>query len=212
MRIPKLRGFKRRGRIEYEIVNVGAIDAAVERGVFQREAADAAATKGKSKGPAQITINQDVLRLAGLVRSLDKPLKVLGAGELNASLFVVADAFTSSARTKIEAAGGTVSVLEVPTAPMKALGVDADAAEADAAQPESGSTDAKAPAVEPTEAEPAEARQPSKRRKGKAATAEADEPTSDEETTSEAAAADPEAAEDQDEESAASETPAGDVD
>ena len=37
---------------------------------------------------------------------------------------MVADAFTASARTKIEAAGGTVNVLEVPAAPLKAIGVE----------------------------------------------------------------------------------------
>jgi large subunit ribosomal protein L15 len=122
-RIPKLRGFKNRFKIEYEIVNVGAIAAAAERGAFELEAADAKPT-AKTKAPAQITVNQDILRAVGLVRSLDKPLKILGAGELTSPLFVVADAFTASARTKIEAAGGTVNVLEVPTAPLKAIGVE----------------------------------------------------------------------------------------
>ncbi len=122
-RIPKLRGFKNRFRIEYEIVNVGDIGAAAERGAFEAEAADAKPT-GKTKAPAQITVNQDILRAVGLVRSLDKPLKILGNGELSAPLFVVADGFTASARAKIEAAGGTVNVLEVPTAPLKAIGVE----------------------------------------------------------------------------------------
>src|SRR5690349_9078138 len=121
IRIPKLRGFRNRGKVVYEIVNVGDIDAAVQRGALETQGSDA---KGKSKGSGQITVNQDILRAVGLVRSLDKPLKILGAGELSASLFVVADAFTGSARTKIEAAGGTVSVLEVPTRPTKAIGVD----------------------------------------------------------------------------------------
>jgi large subunit ribosomal protein L15 len=122
VRIPKLRGFKNRFKIQYEVVNVGAIAAAVERGAFEAEAP--AASKGKSKASAQITVNQDILRAVGLVRSLDKPLKILGAGELGAPLFVVADAFTGSARSKIEAAGGTVQVLEVPTRPLKAIGVE----------------------------------------------------------------------------------------
>jgi large subunit ribosomal protein L15 len=122
-RIPKLRGFKNRFKIEYEIVNVGAIAAAVERGAFEQEADDPKA-KGKAKAGAQITVNQDLLRAVGLVRSLNKPLKVLGNGELSAPLFVVADAFTASARTKIEAAGGSVNVLEVPTAPLKAIGLE----------------------------------------------------------------------------------------
>jgi large subunit ribosomal protein L15 len=122
VRIPKLRGFRNRGKVVYEIVNVGDIDAAVQRGALETQGAE---VKGKSKGSTQITVNQDILRAVGLVRSLDKPLKILGAGELSASLFVVADAFTGSARTKIEAAGGSVSVLEVPTRPTKAIGVDA---------------------------------------------------------------------------------------
>ena len=122
-RIPKLRGFKNRFRIEFEIVNVGDIEAAVQRGAFESEAADAKPT-GKTKAPAQLTVNQDILRAVGLVRSLDKPLKILGAGDLTAALFIVADGFSASARTKIEAAGGTVNVLEVPTAPLKAIGVE----------------------------------------------------------------------------------------
>ena len=35
VRIPKLRGFKNRFKIEYEVVNVGAIAAAAERGAFE---------------------------------------------------------------------------------------------------------------------------------------------------------------------------------
>jgi large subunit ribosomal protein L15 len=123
VRIPKLRGFKNRFKVEYEVVNVGAIAAAVERGAFEVESPKPKG-KGKTDAGSQITINQDVLRAVGLVRSLDKPLKVLGAGELEAPLFVVADAFTASARSKIEAAGGTVTVLEIPTKPMKAIGVE----------------------------------------------------------------------------------------
>lgn len=121
MRIPKLRGFKNRFKIQYEVVNVGAIQAAVDRGAL---APEEPAGKGKAKAGTQITVNQDLLRAVGLVRSLNKPLKVLGNGDLSAPLFVVADAFTGSARTKIEAAGGAVSVLEVPTSPLKAIGLD----------------------------------------------------------------------------------------
>ena len=39
VRIPKLRGFKNRFKLEYEVVNVGAIAAAVERGALEAEAA-----------------------------------------------------------------------------------------------------------------------------------------------------------------------------
>jgi large subunit ribosomal protein L15 len=120
MRIPKLRGFKNRFKIEYEVVNVGAIGALAERGAFEVEAPK----KGAKAGP--ITVNQDILRAVGLVRTLNKPLKILGAGELTTPLFVVADAFTASARSKIEAAGGSVNVLEFPAAPLTALGVTAE--------------------------------------------------------------------------------------
>jgi ribosomal protein L15 len=118
MRIPKLRGFKNRFKVEYEVVNVGAIGALAERGAFEAET-----TGGKSAKAAPVTVNQDILRAVGLVRTLDKPLKILGAGDLSAPLFVVADAFTASARAKIEAAGGSVNVLEIPSTPLAALGV-----------------------------------------------------------------------------------------
>ena len=119
MRIPKLRGFKNRGKIDYEIVNVGDIDARVEAGAF----AKAGATPKKGE---QLTINADVLRAVGLVRNIKKPLKILGAGELTTALFVVADAFTKSATEKIEKAGGAVSVLEVPAETRPALGTDGE--------------------------------------------------------------------------------------
>jgi large subunit ribosomal protein L15 len=125
MRIPKLRGFKNRFKVEYEVVNVGAIGALAERGAFEVETP---AKAGAKAGP--VTINQDILRAVGLVRTLNKPLKILGAGELTVPLFVVADAFTGSARSKIEAAGGSVNVLEVPARPMAALGLETEATEA----------------------------------------------------------------------------------
>ena len=199
IRIPKLRGFRNRGKVIYEIVNVGDIDAAVQRGALETQAAD---VKGKSKGSAQITVNQDILRAVGLVRSLDKPLKILGAGELSAPLFVVADAFTASARTKIEGAGGTVSVLEVPTRPTKAIGVDGDRTAARVATSESAETavaeppvaeapvEAPAPEAEETPADetPAEEAAPAKPRRSRAK-ADSTEEISDTEPSPEAEAA-----------------------
>ena len=181
IRIPKLRGFRNRGKVIYEIVNVGDIDAAVQRGALETQAAD---IKGKSKGSAQITVNQDILRAVGLVRSLDKPLKILGAGELSAPLFVVADAFTASARTKIEGAGGTVSVLEVPTRPTKAIGVNDDKGSAPTVTPdreETGAAEARAaesPAEAPApegEETPVEEVAPAKPRRSKAKADSTDE-------------------------------------
>ncbi len=124
IRIPKLRGFRNINDIEYEVVNVGAISAAVDAGRLQQE-----------KG-APVTVNADTLKAAGLVRRDRFPLKVLGSGEVTTPLFVLADAFTKSAREKIEAAGGTAQVIEIPSEPLAALGVEpaAEAASAEAAE------------------------------------------------------------------------------
>ncbi len=132
-RIPKLRGFKNKFKLEYEVENLGDIARLVELG--ELEGGDMPGTKPSKKGAAPITVNQEILRAAGLVRRLDRPMKVLGGGaeELSTALFVVADAFSASARSSIESAGGTVSVLEIPNAKRPALGVAAEAdAEADA--------------------------------------------------------------------------------
>ncbi len=123
-RIPKLRGFKNKFKIQYEVVNLGDIARLIELGDLEGgEMPGAKPVKGKA---APITVNQEILRAGGLVRRLDRPMKVLGNGDLSTALFVVADAFSASARSKIEAAGGTVSVLEVPTEKREAIGLDDD--------------------------------------------------------------------------------------
>ena len=124
MRIPKLRGFKNRFKIDYEVVNIGRIAALVEAGLF--EPGDLPGTAKRAK-PAPITINQEILRAVGLVRSLNKPMKVLGHGDVSVALFVVADAFSKTAVAKIEAAGGSTQVLVIPTQPLAALGLDESA-------------------------------------------------------------------------------------
>jgi len=120
-RIPKLRGFRNPFKIDYEIVNIGAIGRLADLGVL--EPGDMPGSKKTKGAAAPVTVNQEILRAAGLVRRLDKPMKVLGNGDISVALFVVADAFSSSAKAKIEAAGGTVSVLEVPASPIAALGI-----------------------------------------------------------------------------------------
>ncbi len=122
IRIPKLRGFRQhqpdrlRGR---------------QRGPHQRRDELGRLPSGDLPGapmgatPAPVTVNQELLRMAGLVRTLDKPLKILGGGDAGHPMFVVADAFTKSAREKIEAAGGTVQVIEIPTSRCsRAIGVE----------------------------------------------------------------------------------------
>jgi large subunit ribosomal protein L15 len=133
-RIPKLRGFRNPFKLEYEVVNLGRISALVELGAL--EAGDLPGSKPKAGGkPAPVTVNQEILKAVGLVRSLDKPLKVLGQGDVTRPLFVVADAFSKSATSKIEAAGGTASVIEMPTARGSRRRPEASAGEATAPTP-----------------------------------------------------------------------------
>ena len=141
IRIPKLRGFRNINDIQYEVVNVGAISAAIEAGKLEVQ-----------KG-APVTVNADTLKQAGLVRRDRLPLKILGMGEVTTTLFVLADAFTKSAREKIEAAGGTAQVIEIPSEPLAALGVEAPA-EAPAAKPAKAPKAPKASKAEPDEEAP----------------------------------------------------------
>jgi large subunit ribosomal protein L15 len=202
IRIPKLRGFRNINDVEYEVVNVGAISAAIDAGKLETQ-----------KG-APVTVNTDTLKQAGLVRRDRLPLKILGEGEVGAKLFVLADAFTRSARAKIEAAGGTAQVIEVPTSPLAALGVDVrdddeasakparakrpgkaaatDEAAADAAATAEAATDeAEATAAAPEETEAAPAKRGAKARAATAEpAAEADAPEDATETPAEADEAD----------------------
>jgi large subunit ribosomal protein L15 len=110
IRVPKLRGFKNRFKIEYQVVNVGSISEYAVAGRFGVEGG------AKSDVP---TINAEALESAGLIGSAERPVKVLGHGDVSGKLFVAADAFSASARSKIEAAGGFVQVL-APELPAKA--------------------------------------------------------------------------------------------
>ena len=90
MRLPKLRGFKNRFRVEFQPVNVGDIAR-----VF----------------PDGGTIGVDELVAGGLVRK-GKLVKVLGNGEIgDVKLDVTANAFSGSASEKITAAGGSITKL-----------------------------------------------------------------------------------------------------
>ena len=115
VRVPKLRGFKRRGRIEYQVVNIGRIAEYAAAGRF-----------GELTGSAPLTVNAEVLAASGLISHADRPVKVLGSGDLDVKLFVAADAFTASAKSKIEGAGGFVqSLAPVRTADMPEAGTAA---------------------------------------------------------------------------------------
>jgi len=143
IRVPKLRGFKNRFKIQYQVVNVGTIDEYATAGRFGVEG-------GKSDVP---TINAEVLEAAGLIGSSERPVKVLGQGDVSQKLFIAADLFSNSAKSKIEAAGGFVQALapEKVAAPEKAgkAGQGSKADKEDKA--ESGAKAGKADAAEATE-------------------------------------------------------------
>jgi large subunit ribosomal protein L15 len=92
-RLPK-RGFTNAPfRREYAVVNVKTLDTHCRNG-------------------EDVTIES--LAKAGLVRDASKPLKVLGEGELTKKLNITAEKFSGSAKSKIEAAGGTITVVPAP--------------------------------------------------------------------------------------------------
>ncbi len=64
-------------------------------------------------------ITPEVLKEHRLIRSILKPVKLLGNGELKRSLIVKVQAVSESAKSKIEAAGGTIEILPIPKKPKK---------------------------------------------------------------------------------------------
>ena len=103
MRIPK-RGFNNIFAKDYAEVNIGAIQKLVDAGKL--------ATDG--------TLDHDALQAAGLARGGKDGVRLLGKGTLTAKLaFRVAGA-SAGARQAVEAAGGTVEVIEVVSAADKA--------------------------------------------------------------------------------------------
>ncbi len=92
-RLPKF-GFKNPFRVEYEGVNLARIATLVENG----------------KLDVSLEITPEVLHGCGLVGK-KALVKILGGGELSVALKVSANGFSASAKQKIEAAGGTATVL-----------------------------------------------------------------------------------------------------
>jgi len=87
MRLPKLRGFKNPFKKEYQVVNVAALAELFPQG-------------------GEITVADLVAK--GAVRS-GRPVKVLGDGEVSAAYTIKGVKVSASAKSKIEAAGGSVS-------------------------------------------------------------------------------------------------------
>lgn len=58
------------------------------------------------------TVNADILIEAGIIKKRLDGLKVLGNGEINSKITVVANKVSKSAAAKIEAAGGKIEVIQ----------------------------------------------------------------------------------------------------
>jgi large subunit ribosomal protein L15 len=69
---------------------------------------------GLERFDAGTEVTPELLKEAGLIRTTRKDVKILGNGELTTTLTVVAHAVSASAREKIEAAGGSVTLLREP--------------------------------------------------------------------------------------------------
>ena len=87
MRTPKLRGFKNPFRVEYQVVNLDKLSDLYPKG-------------------GAVTVADLVAK--GAVRK-GEPVKVLGNGDVSVKLVVNVDKVSESAKTKIEAAGGSVN-------------------------------------------------------------------------------------------------------
>ncbi len=87
MRFPKLRGFKNPFRTEYQVVNLDKLS---------------------SLFPSGGDVSVEDLVAKGAVRD-GELVKVLGTGEITVAVNVTADAFSASAKQKIEAAGGSAT-------------------------------------------------------------------------------------------------------
>ncbi len=118
-RIPK-RGFTNLNRVEYQVVNVRDL-AGIEAG----------------------EVTPEILLAHGLIKRKKQPVKILGSGEVEGAYQVTAHRFSNTAREKIQAAGGTVTVLAGPVA-QEAPEVQAAEAQAPEAAPEDEAEEASA--------------------------------------------------------------------
>jgi large subunit ribosomal protein L15 len=88
-KLPYLRGFKNRWRVAYQVLNVEQL----------------------TEWPSDMPVTIDALVNAGVIKA-SQPLKILGNGAITTALTVHAHKFSTSARQKIEAAGGQVIEIE----------------------------------------------------------------------------------------------------
>ena len=93
-RVPK-RGFKNVFRVEFQAVNLMRLQNLVD-----------------DKKVGDGVINAAVLYKNGVISKANAPYKILGVGEVSAKLNIEAHAFSATAKTKIETAGGTIKEIK----------------------------------------------------------------------------------------------------
>lgn len=89
-RLPKLRGFNNKFKVEYQPVNLDTLDRVCE---------------------SDALVTPDALAKVGAVDSAKRPVAVLARGEISKPLIVKAHRISAAAKQKIEAAGGTIELL-----------------------------------------------------------------------------------------------------
>lgn len=92
-RVPKF-GFTNIFKVEYQLVNLNAL----QRLANENKLGDS-------------VLNPAELKKLGLISTLNKPVKVLGKGELKTKVQLEVNSFSKSAQEKIEAAGGKITKL-----------------------------------------------------------------------------------------------------
>lgn len=108
-KMPTKRGFRPRSRIEYTPINLSQLSDRFEAGA---------------------AVDAEGLVAAGLLKRSDEPFKVLAGGEIDYALTITAPRVSASARTKIEAAGGSIEALDpTPRAERRAAFAAASAAD-----------------------------------------------------------------------------------
>jgi large subunit ribosomal protein L15 len=93
-------------------------------------------------------VTPETLKAKGLIRSIRKDVKLLGEGEIAVKLSVTVHGASATAKKKIEAAGGTLTLLKEPKV-RKVKHHRAAPAKAETDEPEEADVEAEAPAEEP---------------------------------------------------------------
>lgn len=88
-RLPQLRGFNNINKITFQVINISDLNEASSEKVDVAE-----------------------LKKMGLISSANKPVKILGNGELKKKVHVAAHAISETAKAAIEKAGGSVEIIK----------------------------------------------------------------------------------------------------